>query len=192
MKPATTKLSCEDVLNAFAVEPNHERPTLERYLRDYPQYAVELAHLSHELSRTAVEPGQLSAKDKAVIEEAWKQYSNAASVSTVNVFTALSVPQLRELANRLGVPRQIITAFREQKVIVASIPRRFLARVATALNTNIDQITASLTLPLQTSCIRSHKADEKPIAGAPATFEQLLIDAQVPNDKRAELMAERD
>ena len=35
MKPATSKLSCEDVLNAFAVEPSHERATLERYLRDY-------------------------------------------------------------------------------------------------------------------------------------------------------------
>ena len=192
MKPETPKLSCEDVLNAFAVEPSHERLTLERYLRDYPQYAVQLAHLSHELSRAAVEPAPLSVKDKALIDEAWKQYSTSAQVSTVSVFSALSVPQLRELANRVGVPRQIITAFREQKVIVGSIPRHFLARVATELKTSIEQIIASLTLPLETNCIRSHKADEKPIAGTPATFEQLLIDAQVPKHKRAELMAERE
>ena len=190
MKPATSKLSCEDVLNAFAVEPSHERPILERYLRDYPQYAVELAHLSHELSRAPVKLVQLSAKDRAVIDEAWKQYSSSSPVSSINIFASLSVPQLRDLANHLGVPRQIITAFREHKVIVSSIPRRFLARVATVLNTSTDQITTALTQPLDASCIRSHKADEKPIEATPATFEQLLIDAQVPDDKRAELMTE--
>ena len=47
--------SREDVLDAFAVEPNHERNTLERYLRDYPQYAAELVDLSRELSRVIFE-----------------------------------------------------------------------------------------------------------------------------------------
>lgn len=189
MKPDASKISCEDVLNAFAMETSHERPTLERYLRDYPQYAIELANLSHELSRALVEPAELSAKDTLAIDEAWKVYSTSAG-SYVNLFISLSVPQLRELANRLGVPRQIITAFRERKVIVSSIPRRFLAQVATALNTTLDQVIAGLTLPLEPSCVRSHKADEKPQTTGPATFEQLLIDAQVPENKRVELMAD--
>jgi hypothetical protein len=190
MKPGTSQLSRDDVLNAFAVEPCHDRSTLERYLREFPQYALELAHLSHELSRTPVEPAPLSANDRAAIDEAWKQYSNSSSASSVSVFAAMSVPQLRDLANRLGVPRQIIAAFRERRVIVSSIPQRFLARVATGLNASVDQIKAALTLPPEASCAWSHKADEKPVAAPPATFEQLLIEAQVPSDKRAELMAE--
>jgi hypothetical protein len=189
MKPGISQLSSEEVLNAFAVEPAHDRSTLERYLRQFPQYAVELAHLSHELSRAAVKAPPLSAKDRATIDEAWKQYSSSASASNANILADLSVPQLRELAIRLGVPRQIITAFREHRVLVSSIPQAFFSRFATALNASIEQIAAVLSLPLEVNCVRSHKSDEKPITAAPATFEQLLIEAQVPEDKRAELMA---
>jgi|ERR1044071_383106 hypothetical protein len=190
MKTNTSRISSEDVLNAFAVEPNHDRATLERYLREFPQFALELAHLSHELSRATVEAPALSAKDRAAIEDAWKRYSSSSSVSCVSIFSSLSVPQLRELANNLGVPRQIITAFRERKVIVSSIPRRFLGRVAAALNATIAEVTTALSLPPDATAVRSHKADEKPMAAAPATFEQLLIDAQVSENKRAELMAD--
>jgi AmiR/NasT family two-component response regulator len=189
MKP---RISSEDVLNAFTVEATLDRSTLERYLREFPQFAVELAHLSHELSRPAVQAVRLSSEDRDAINEAWKQYSTSTPLSLVNIFTALSVPQLRELAIRLGVPRQIITAFREHRVIVSSIPRRFLARLAEALNTSVEHVTTALTLPLDTICVRSHKADEKPADATPATFDQLLIEAQVPNDKRAELMAEEN
>jgi len=189
MKP---EFSSEDVLNAFTVEPTHDRSTLERYLREFPHYAVELAHLSHELSRPTVQAAQLSDKDRAAIEEAWKQYSTSTSLSLVNIFAALSVPQLRDLAIGLGVPRQIITAFREHRVIVSSIPRRFLTLLAEALNTDVEHLITALTLPLDSLCVRSHKADEKPTEATPATFEQLLIEAQVPNDKRAEFMAEEN
>lgn len=193
MKPVTPDISSEDVLNAFAVEPNHDRPTLERYLREYPQYAVELAHLSHELSRIITEPAELSAKDRAEIDEAWRQYVSSSSAPVVDVFATLSVPQLRELANFLDVPRQIVAAFREHRVRVSSIPRRILSRVAQVLNTNVEQIEAALSLPpVEASYARSHKSDEKPKAAAPVTFEQLLIDAQVSAEKRAELMAEVD
>lgn len=180
--------SCEDVLNAFAVETTHDRPTLERYLRKFPQYAVELAHLSHELSVTEVEGGDLTEKDCVAIDEAWKRYSQS-SPEPVRIFISLSVPQLRDLANKLGVPRQIITAFREHKVRASSIPQRFLGHMAAALNTTMESIKTELSLPLEGSCVRSHKSDEKPTTGAPVTFEQLLIDAQVPVDRRAELMA---
>ena len=40
----------EDVLDALAMEQECDRETLERYLRDYPEFAVELIDLSRELS----------------------------------------------------------------------------------------------------------------------------------------------
>jgi hypothetical protein len=131
----------------------------------------------------------LSARDRGAIDEAWKFYSSSSVVVTVNIFAGLSVPQLRELAKALRVPRQIITAFRERRVIVSSIPRSFLARIATALNTTLEQVYAALSLPADVACARSHKADEKPVSAGPVTFEQLLKDAQVSAEKRAELMA---
>jgi len=181
-------VSCEDVLNAYAIEATHDRATLERYLREFPQYAVELAHLSHELSRTDIKVGDLTEQDCIAIDEAWKQYSQSAPAPT-RIFISLSVPQLRELSNTLGVPRQIITAFREHKVLASSIPGRFLTHMASALNTTMEAIRTELSLPLEVSFVRSHKSDEKPTLVAPVTFEQLLIDAQVPVERRAELMA---
>src|SRR5271154_1641414 len=98
MKTAIPTPPCEDILNAFAVEPKHDSHTLQRYLNDYPQYAVEIASLSHELSRK-VEKSALSETDKATIDAAWKRHAMALSVAPVDVFASFSVPQLRELAN---------------------------------------------------------------------------------------------
>ena len=191
MNTNSSSFSCEDVLNAFAVEPTHDRATLERYLREYPQYAIELAHLSRELARKIEKPGPLSIEDRAAIDEAWKVYVSSTSAATATLLTSLSVPKLRELALRLEVPRQIIAAFRERKVIVSSIPRKFLKHLAAGLDTTVEQVIAALTLP-QMTYARSHKSDEKPTSSGPATFEQLLIEAQVPEGKRAELMAEEN
>ena len=79
--------SREDVLDAFAVEPNHERNTLERYLRDYPQYAAELVDLSRELSRVIFENKEpLSAEDQTLIEGAWRRHLEAAPKAIVDPF----------------------------------------------------------------------------------------------------------
>ena len=63
-----------------------------------------------------------------------------------------------------------------------------MKRLADGLNASIEQVIAALSLP-QMSTLRSHKSDEKPVPAEPATFEQLLIEAQVPEAKRAELLS---
>jgi hypothetical protein len=190
MKPGISNITSEAVLNAFAVEPLNDRSTLERYLRKFPQYAVELAQLSHELSSTVEQQAELSKEDRVAIDQAWKQYSSSSAWAVAKMFENLSVPQLRDLAKFLDVPRQIVTAFRERKVIVSSIPQGFLSRLAERLNTNVEEIKLALVAITDISYVRSHKADEKPMPSAPATFEQLLIDAQVPPEKRAKLVSE--
>lgn len=187
MKPVRPTPSLEDVLDAFALEPGHERHILERYLQEYPQYAVDLANLSHELSRSFGEPQPLSPKDRAAIDAAWRKHSETVSARH-DLFASLSVDRLREIATTLGVPRQIITAFRERKVIVPSIPAGFLSRFAAAVERSVEEVANALSSAQQPSFIRSHKADNKPKAVARVTFEQLLIDAGVSEEKRAELM----
>lgn len=189
MKPGATNLTSEDVLYAFAAEPQHDRSTLERYLRKYPQYALELAQLSHEFSREMEERRALTKEDASAIDEAWRQYSSSTAGSVAKIFENLSVPQLRDLSKYLDVPRQILTAFRERKVIVSSIPQGFLGRLAERLNASVEEIKLALIATSDISYVRSHKADEKPVAVGPTTFEQLLIDAQVPPEKREKLMS---
>lgn len=78
MDPNDGQLSREDVLDAFAVEPNHDRATLERYLTDYPQFAREVVDLSIELSRIAIEivdnDRSLSSQERHMIDAAWQQH----------------------------------------------------------------------------------------------------------------------
>jgi len=56
----------------------------------------------------------------------------------------LSTPELRDVAKRLDVPRQVITAFRERRVILSTVPRRFLARLAEAVNSSIEILIEAL------------------------------------------------
>lgn len=189
MKPGTSNIRSEDVFNSFAVEPQQDRATLEKYLRKFPQFALELAQLSHELSSTSEESRVLTEADRTAINQAWKQYSSSTAGIVAKLFENLSVPQLRELAAFLDVPRQILTAFRERRVIVSSIPQGFLARLADRLNANVEDLKLALVATSDLGLAKCHKSDEKPTASEPATFEQLLIDAEVPPEKRAKLLS---
>jgi hypothetical protein len=191
VSPARERPSREAVLDAFAVESEPGRSTLERYLRQYPEYAGELIDLSRELSREAYEDAApLSAADRALIDAAWSQHAKAMPAAAADPFAALTVDDWRAVAQRLDVPRQVVTALRERRVSLVSIPRRFLAMLAEAMRSSVAQLESSWD-PAQLVA-RSYKADAKPVAGEQVTLEQVLIDAGVPAEKRARLLAEAD
>lgn len=183
--------SLEDVLNAFAVEDAADNTVLASYLRDYPEYADDLIDLSREIHRegSAEETG-ISAQDKRRIESAWQRFSKGAPVAIEDPLAALSVAEIRQLAGILGVKRQVLAALREHRVVVASIPTRFLSRLATAAKTTMEQLRQTLSVPLNLSPARSYKSDATPEAGGPVTFERLLIEAGHSEAERVELMSE--
>lgn len=190
MIPTDPQPSREEVLYAFAVEPNSGRNTLEQYLRDYPQYANELIDLSYELSREVCEDETpLSDEDLAMIDKLWLRHIEATPSETMDPLASLSITEQRDLAKRLDVPRQVITAFRERRVEFASVPTPFLERFASAINSTVELLRNAFALPPDLDLTRSYKADGRPEAQTPVTFEQILIDADVPPDKRALLMA---
>lgn len=192
MKQQPYGIPCEEVLNSFAMESDHSHSTLERYLLEFPQYAVDIANLSNEIARGAAKERELTTKERAIIDEAWKAYSSSPTTVSANIFSLLSVPELRALSEAVGVKRQIIAAFREQRVIVDSIPKRFLSQLAGAMKVTMEEVKLALTVPLSFSSARYNKSEEKPVVVPPVTFEQLLIESEVPEEKRAELMAEGD
>ena len=182
--------SREEVLDAFAVEPDHDRLTLERYLRDHPRYVTELVELSRELSRVVDEDeNSLTAHEQALIESAWQSHVSLEMKVAEDPLADLSVPQLRDMSQSLGVPRQVITAFRERRVKLDSVPRSFLTALAQTVSCSLDSLLSGLAMPSESSLARSYKADVKPSAGAAISFEQLLIDAGVPESRLAELLA---
>lgn len=104
----------------------------------------------------------------------------------------LSVPQQREVAKRLGVPRNVLTGFRERRVVVESVPRLFLSKLAVEIGAAIDELLTVLAEPLEVAPAHQHKADDKPQEHLQCTFEQLLVDGGVSPEKRAELLRDID
>jgi len=193
MTPAVPRPSREEVLDAFAVEPNAGRETLERYLRSYPEFAAELVDLSRELSRTMAddEDAALSPSDQARIASAWRRHAALRGVDAADPLAALSVVERRDLARRLGVPLQVVSAFRERRVIINSVPAWFLERFAEEVSVARDALVATLAAPATPASARSFKSDDKPNAGAHVTFEKILVDAGVDEARRRELLKDR-
>jgi hypothetical protein len=190
---SSSRPTLEEVLNAFSVEDAGNMTILARYLKDYPEYAEDLIDLSREIHRTVLEDEtELSTHDKSRIETAWQRFSDATLVAVADPLAALSVAEMRELATTLGVKRQVLAAFREHRVVVASIPAKFLSRLAASAKTTAEQVKQVLSAPLTLSPARSHKSDATPEDGGPVTFERLLIDAGHSEAERSALMSEED
>lgn len=180
--------SREDILDAFAMEPDHGRVTLERYLTSFPEFAADLVDLSRELARTNLtDEAPLTSEEAAQIDAKWRAHEAAAPKHS-GLMTA-SVEQLRTAAATLDIPRQVLAALREGKVVLATVPRAFLSRLAEAMSQTLDQLVQELTPPVRTGVLRSFKADQKPQATDAVSFEQILIDAGVDEAKRARLLA---
>ncbi len=190
MTPAEERPSLESVLDAFSVETDAGSSTLTRYLRQYPEYADDLIDLSRELSRALNDDdAPLSSPERAAIDVAWSRYATAIAPKIADPFAALASDQSRALAQRLGVPRQVITALRERRVSPSSVPRRFLQRLAEAMTSSVAELEAFWAQG-QVVGARSYKADEKPSAVTQVSFEQVLLDANVPAETRDALLAE--
>ena len=84
----------------------------------------------------------------------------------------------------------MLIAFRNRRVILSTVPRAFLARLADLLSTAPEQVLRTLSLPPSLDPAHSYRSDQTPVASDAVSFEQTLIDAGVPEDRRAELMSE--
>lgn len=183
----------EDILEDFTAEPAHDKATLEQYIREYPQLAVELIDLSRSLLRAVkVDESPLTAKESALVDAAWRSHvAEMRPAAAADPFATLDVAKSREIAKAFDIPRQVIMGLRERRAKPTSIPKRFLGQLAAKMNATADALAAALSLPMPQP-VYSLKADEKPAVPEQVTFEQLLIEANVPADKRAALLAEGD
>lgn len=180
----------EDVLDAFSVEPNLGKETLERYLQEYPQYAEEIVDLSFEISKPINrDDSPWTADELAEIEGAWQKHGKK-MLQVVNPFEGLAVDKLRQIAATLDVPRVVLLAFRERQVLISSVPQKFLGKLAAALGQSMEAFMAFAKTIEPAQAARNYKSDTKPQVTEQITFELLLIQSQVPETKRQELLSE--
>lgn len=149
----------------------------------FDQYLQEAGEDGSELERRATD-----AIGAALARHESAAASGSPAPALQDKLAALSVPQQRAVASQLGVPRSVVTAFRERRVVPTTVPNPFLSKLASAIGMLADEVRALLAAPLAPEAAHQHKSDEKPQAPIQAAFEQLLIDSGVPPERRAELL----
>ncbi|MEO9593504.1 hypothetical protein [Rhodopirellula bahusiensis] len=170
------------------MEEDTGQATLLQYLKDFPQFAVDLLDLSREItlgSDSAFDP--TSAHDEALIASAWKRHAAATPGGVVDPLGSLQPSQLNQLSVVLDLPRQVFLALRERRVIVSSISHGFLEALAKQVDCSFERLVNSLNEPPRTAAGVSNKSEVKPAEAQKVTFEQILTDAEIEPDRVATL-----
>ncbi len=184
----------DDILYAFSIEPHHDHATLERYLLKHPELTEDLIDLSHELRISVVFGGPNAAHQlDRKADEAWKAFVECAPVSRSvagqsSLFASLKGAALVELAAQLDIPRSLLTALRDRLAEPATIPMRFLSRLATASGSPIKAIQEYLTLPPVTALGLQFKSDNRPANQGQVPFRKLVDDTTMTDKQRAALL----
>lgn len=157
----------ENVLAAFAVEPNHDRATLDRYLTAYPDLRTAFLDLILELEFDASDDSPLDL-DSTMVSASWRRFTNGSPAHlAASAFT-------KDVAKAIAVKTTVVMQLRDRAVRVASIPFGFLSRLANALETSVSELTEYLSAPRSLATGASYKADGKPTLAPQMEFTDLL------------------
>lgn len=177
--------SREDVLRDFSVEFDSSKNTLRKYLIEFPEYANELVDLSLELTREIDDSLSLTLDDQKSIKSALDRFR----IGLAQQSEIVDIPPQRfsNAAKLLDLPMQVLIAFGGRRVELASVPLHFLNKLATVLQVTMAQLKAFLTLPpIQPQ--RSYKSNVKPTAPNKVSFEKVLHEALIPEERIQKIM----
>lgn len=190
---SATVPTLDDVLESFLLD-SAEPAAVRRYLTAYPDHALDLLDLLHQLQLSPVDDiGALGPIEQAAVERALTKVGDVWPVAAPgerDVFALLGRAAYAELARTLDVPLQVIAAVRNRRAIPSTIPSGFLRRMATALNGSVDDLLFSIGAPR--AATSSYKSVDRPTLQEPVPFERILIDARVSDERRLAILADRD
>ncbi len=143
-------LTKKDVLRSFSIEEDQSKTTLDTYLVQYPQFAMDLVELSLEL--------ELLAPPSSDLDEGME----ASPIDTSQVKAALSGENAKGIAKELGFPRAVVAAFRDRSFAPETLPQSLVRRTASAASIGKAQLLAYLCMPTSMPSGLSMKATGKP------------------------------
>lgn len=170
--PDERKDTPEDILSAFAVEPAHDKATLDLYLKQYPELAAELIDLALEFEMADPTGEDVYDTDGPIVNAAWVAF--IAGGATDAPVTAASFT--REVANSIGIKLSALMGLRDKKVEIQSLPVAFSARLSRALATSVERLMDYLAGPQAMPVGASFKSDGKPEQKSKISIEQLLAE----------------
>lgn len=214
MKNESNK-SLSDVLYEFSLE---DRPLdaelLEEYVRRYgdhdgalTDFAIELAvEKLRDSCTTEVNEAEISEKTSPAVSKAISLFHNrvhelsqakskavapaATSASMLNPFLTLDTANFRGLAKALNVTTTFVMKLRDRVIEPATIPLRFLERLADAMQLSVDTLRAHFGAPINVQVAgQLYKSDEKPRAPKRQTFEEAVKSAGLSPEAERELLS---
>lgn len=188
----------EDVLYAFAVEPEHDQKTLEHYLRMHPEFTEELIELSLEVRvNTVLDNPNAASQVEVKAKEAWQEFiacvpATPRSQRSSNPFSQFKGEAFVELADALKMPRSILTSLRDRLPEPSSIPDRTIKRLAEAMAASIDAVTDYLLQPPGMVSTAQFKADKKPSQQGRVSFRALVDGTEMTDEQRGTILQDWD
>jgi hypothetical protein len=184
------KKDVESVLESFLLEDEVDAGTFQKYLQMYPEFATELTDLAREIVCISDYPNYAASEgDDALIAQAWSMHADTAPPAKVDPLALLQPKDLNKLASALQLPRQVLAALRERRVIVASMSAKFLDTLAKELACSVNVLTEILSSPTAAEPAGSHKSAVKPQVAEKVDFARVLQDAGVDPSRVADLVA---
>jgi len=186
----------ESVLMAFSMEPSHGRETLERYITEYPQYASALIDCSidllHELP--AADDSATEVPDSAV-DKAWQRFERAVQqpdAEVANPFAKLNTSSFKSLARSVDVSNLFLMRVRDRAIRAATIPARFVEKLASELGATVQAVGAYLQGPPGMVSGQAFRSSVKPSVGEQITFDQAVATSQLTPEQQTTLKALSD
>jgi len=164
----STDMNQDNILDDFAMESPLGPETLLSYVKKYPELALELTDLYHELLMV-----DLSAAADA-IQQNTKSVVGTSQQNEASVASALSGANLRKLAQKLGLPRDYIAGFRDRKVRFGSIPGPLLINLARSASVNVHQMIKYFQDTTGPIPQMAHKAAGKPQGSATVEYDEFV------------------
>ena len=186
----------ESVLMAFSMEPSHGRETLERYIKEYPQHATALIDCSIDLLHASpAEDVSATVVPDSAVDKAWQRFERAVQqtdAEVVNPFAKLNTSGFKSLARRLDVSNLFLMRVRDRAISAATIPARFIEKLASELGATAQAVAAYLQGPPGMVSGHAFRSSMKPSMGEQITFDQAVATSQLTAQQQATLKALSD
>lgn len=186
----------EEVLLAFAVEPTHDRKTLERYLSEFPEHSIALVDCSIELMLDSTRSDNVVESTEDTIEHAWQRFQAIMSVDDdaqlINPFAKLNSTAFKSLAKRLDITNLLLVRLRDRAIEPMTIPIRFIQKLAAELEVTVDAVLAFLNGSPSMISNHSFRSSVKPMVTNQITFQEAIETSQLTESQKNTLKALED
>ena len=163
-----TEVDKESILADFAMEADLTAKVLRTYIRRYPDLALELTDLFHDLTMADLANLEGATLGDKVFE------SDKLREGVAQVQAALSGPGLRDLARKLGLPRDFVAGFRDARVRLGSVPSSVLLNLARTIGARIQYFVAYLQMQTGATAAVAFKADAKPQRPSVLEYDEFI------------------